>query len=176
MFINIIGRSCAAVAISLIGITAAIAPANAEDSAPSCDPAAISASIDQATVEVHAAQKAYTTHTSTSMKALVKQLKAREVGEARAAANNASRLTSAAAKDATLRDEAKAARATARAEAKEAARAQRASFATLKRQVKAERVALKVTWDAAKAALVVLQQQAEDCTATPGVEAPAPAA
>jgi hypothetical protein len=169
---NIIGRSCAAAVISLIGITGAVAPAHADDAAPSCDPAAISASIDQAKVDARVAQKAYTTHTKTSMKALVKQFKARETAEARAAAKEAKRLTRAAAKDATLRDATKAARETARAEAKEAARVQRATFATLKRQVKAERAALKITWEAAKDALEALKQQADDCAEAPEVEAP----
>lgn len=169
------GRSCAAAVISIIGIAGATSPVHAEEAPPTCDSAAISAAIDQAKADVRVAQKAYTTHTSTAMKALVKQFKARETGEARAAAKKAARLAAAAAKDPALREAALAARQIARAEAKEAARVQRASVATLKRLVKADRAALKVTWEAAKAALDVLKQQAEACS-TPDVETPPAAA
>ncbi|MGA8986432.1 hypothetical protein [Aeromicrobium sp.] len=169
---NIIGRSCAAAVISVIGIASAVAPAQAEDPTPSCDLTALSASIDQAKADARVAQKAYTIYTRTSMKALVKIYKAHEIAEARATAKKASRLTAAAAKDATIRDAAQAARATARVEAKEAARVRRASFAELKRQVRVERAALKVTWNAAKAALASLRQQMEDCTETPEAETP----
>lgn len=161
-----IGRSCAAAVVSIIVVGGAAAPVQADETAPTCDAAAISASIDVAKTEVRVAQKAYTTHTKTAMKTLVKQLKAKEAREARSAAKKADRLTKAAVKDKTLRSAAKAARAKARAEAKESAKAQRASTSTLKRLVKADRTALKVTWDAAKTTLRTLRQQAAECEAS----------
>ena len=175
---TIIGRTCAAAVITLIGVAGATAPASADDTAPSCDPVAVQAALTKAEADARAAQKAYVTHTRTAMKVLIKKVKVDETAEARAAARKASRLTAAAAKDPALRDAAKAARATARAEAKEAARAQRASFATLQRQVKADRATLKSAWNTAKAALATQKQIAEDCAEAPEppvVEAPAPA-
>jgi predicted NBD/HSP70 family sugar kinase len=160
---TIIGRTCAAAVLTLVGLAGATAPASADEPAPSCDPVVLDAALTKAQADARAAQKAYTTHTKTSMQALVKQLKAREVAEARAAEREARRLAAAARKDADLRDEAKAARETARVEAKEAARALRASVATLKKQVKAERVVLKAQWDAAKEALQELRRTAEKC-------------
>ncbi len=163
MNITIIGRACATVVITIVGINLATTPASADDPAPSCDPAVVQAALTKAEADALAAQKAYVTHTRTSTKDLVKQLKDRETAEARAAEKEARRLAVAARKDPALRDEAKAARDTARAAAKEAARAQRASLATLKRQVKAERAVLKSQWDAAKKALRDQRDHAEEC-------------
>lgn len=176
---TIIGRTCAAAVITLIGVAGATAPASANDAAPSCDPVAVQASLTQAEADARAAQKAFTTHTKTSMKALVKRVRTTEKAEARAAAKQAKALASAARKDPSLRDAAKVAQAVAKAEAKEAARAQRASYATLKRQVRVDRAVLKAQWDAAKVTLEGARQLAEDCplappvTPTPEVEAPA---
>lgn len=175
---TIIGRTCAAAVITLIGVAGATAPASADDAAPSCDPAVVQAALAKAEADVRAAQKAYVGHTRTAMKALVKRVKVDETAEARAAARKASRLSVAAAKDPALRPAAKAARTEARVQAKEAARAQRASFATLRGQVKADRVTLKGLWNTAKAALATQKQRAEDCaeaTTPPVDEAPAPA-
>lgn len=174
MNITIIGRACAAAVITLTGISIATTPASAEEAAPSCDPAVVQAALTQAEADARAAQKAYVTHTRTSMKALVKQHQGREAAEARSAAKEAARLTAAAAKDPALRDAAKAARETARAEAKEAAEARRASFRALVREVKAQRAVLRTAWDSAKKVLQDARQVAEDCAAQPPApEAPA---
>ncbi len=173
-----IGRACAAAVISLVGVAGASAPAHADDTAPSCDPAIVQAALTAAQADADAAKRAYVTHTRTAMKTLVAQYKGREAAEARSAARKAARLTAAAAKDPALRKAAQAARAAARAEAKESARVQRASSATLVRLVRAERSALKEAWDEAKEALHEQRVLAEDCAASasdddaPEVEAP----
>lgn len=165
-------RACAAVVLTLVGVDVATTPVSASVAATSCDPVVVQAALTQAEADARAAQKAYTTHTRTSMQALVKQLKSREVVEARAAEREARRLAAAARKDADLRDEAKAARDAARAEAKEAARTLRASVAALKKQVKAERAVLKAQWDAAKKALQEQRRVAEDCAEADSPESP----
>lgn len=165
-----IRRAFAASAITLFGITGVAAPAQADPSAPGCDPAAVTAALDQARADARTAQKAFTTHTKSSMQALVKQVKAEEKAEARAADTKADRLAAKAIKDKTLRDEAKAARKVARAEAKEAAKVERASRAELRAMVKVERKTLKEEWDVAKDALQALRAHAEACEEAPAEE------
>ncbi len=75
-------RRLAATATLLIaGLAGSIAPAAAADEAPTgCDLTALTSAVDAASAQSRAAQKAYTTHTRTSMKALAVQLKAKEAG------------------------------------------------------------------------------------------------
>lgn len=173
-----IRRAFAAGAITAIGFTGAIVPAHADATAPACDLVAIGAAVEAASTEARVAQEAFTTHTKTSMQALVKQVKTTEVREARAAARKAGQLARKASKLAgtraakEARAAAKAARATARSEAREAAKIGRASVARLHAIIKADRDRLKAEWTAAKVALHKLQAQAEDCTEDADTEEP----
>lgn len=182
------GVTVAAVTVA-IGAGAFAAPASAHHSEDlGCDPAVVTAAIDAATADARAAQKAYTSHTKTSMQSLAKKLKSHEKAEATSADKKADRLAAKAAKlegeaRKEAREAAKAAREVARAEAKESARIQRASAAELRKAVKAERKVLKAEWDVAKAALAELKEHADQCaepetetpeTETPETEAPDP--
>ena len=175
---KIVRRALAAGAIAAIGFSGTVVPAHAVDAAD-CDPAALSTAIESATAQARTAQKAFTTHTSTSMQALVKQRHTVEVREARVAGKKANQLAKKAAKLAgtkagkAARKAAKAARAVARAEAREAARVQRAGTAQLRAAIKADRDRLKAEWTAAKVALAQLKAQAKECSAEPEVEEPA---
>ncbi len=166
-----IRRAVAAGALTAIALTGAVAPANAADPATDCDPAVVNAAVNTASADARAAQLAFTTHTSTSMKALAKQLKRTEVREAKAAARQARSLARVAARtsDKQARSEAraaaKAAHVAARAEAKEAARVRRANRATMLALIKADRVRLKAQWDAAKLVLQAARAHADECAA-----------
>jgi hypothetical protein len=162
-------RALAAGAITAIGFSGTVVPAHAVDAA-TCDPVTLSVAIESATAQARAAQKAFTTHTSTSMQALAGQLHTTEAREARAAARKANQLARKAAKldgkaGKAARQAAKAARAVARAEAREAARLQRAGTAQLRAIIKTDRDRLKAEWTAAKVALARLKAQAEGCVA-----------
>jgi hypothetical protein len=172
-----IRRAFAVAAVTTIGAVGLAAPASADQGELDCDPAVVAA-LDAARADADAAKKSYTSHTKTSMQALVKQVKAEEKAEAKAADKKADRLEEdadrAKGKDGKeAREAAKAARKLARAEAKEAARIQRATAADLRKAVKAERKVLKAAWDAAKAELETLEAQAATCGDEVVVEEPA---
>lgn len=155
-----------------LGAGGLAAPAAAHHSDLGCEPAVTAAAIDVAKADVRTAQKRFTSHNKSSMKTLVKKLKAREKSEAKKADKLADRLTAKATKlkgeeRKVARAAAKDARKVARAEAKEAKRIQRASFAELRKIVKLDRKALKAQWNAAKATLKELKVHAETCAQAP---------
>lgn len=167
-------RLAAATTLIIAGLAGSIAPAAATGETPApCDPAALSTAVDTASAQARAAQKAYTTHTRTSMKALVAQLKARETREARVAAakaeaaeaqgRKAERDNAGSEAVRQARVEARAAAAKARVEAREAARVRRASKGQLLAIVKAERVRLKAAWTQAKSSLADARRAAAAC-------------
>ena len=168
---NTIRRALTFGAITAIGLTGSVAPANADETPFDCDPTVVSTVLDAAKADVRVARKAYTIHTKTSVHARVKQLKVREAREAKVADNKADRLTVKVAKATNpqarkeARAAAKAARAVARAEAKEAAKVKRASFAELRAVIKTDRNELKAQWNAAKEAFQQAKAQAEACEA-----------
>ena len=83
-------RLAATTTLLVAGLAGSIAPAAAADEAPTdCDLTALTSAVDAASAQSRAAQKAYTTRTRMSMKALAVHLKAREAREARVAAAQA---------------------------------------------------------------------------------------
>jgi hypothetical protein len=166
-----------AAAITTAGLVGALAPANADTDAPTCDQVALDATAATAATSARAAQKAYTTYTHTAIQSLVAQLKAKEVREAKVAAAKAKSAdrradaaeeaarhsTAGAAEARQARADARVARSTARLETRQAAAVQRASKAQLLHLVKAERARLKSVWDSAKEALAVAKADAEAC-------------
>lgn len=168
-----IRRALAVGAITAIGFAGTISSATAAETPAGCDPVVLGAAIDAATADAHAAQDAYTAYTRTSVKVLTKQVQVKEAREATAASRQADKLAEQAAKaaDPEGRKEAeaaaRAAKVKAHLEAKESARVQRAGDADLRAIVKANRVQLKATWTAAKVALHALQDQQEQCNASP---------
>ena len=168
-----IRRAFAVGAITAIGAVGFAAPANAEEVPLSCDAVVLTAALEAAELEVRAARRAFTTHTSTSMKVLAKQARAEENREARVADRKADRLAEKAdgAEGRAARREAiaaaKAARETARTEAREAARMERASRAEMRATIKLDRKQLKAEWTAAKVALEELEVYAQACAEIP---------
>lgn len=174
-------RLAAATTLLIAGLAGSLAPAAAVDEAPAaCDLAALSTAVDAASTESRAAQKAYTTHTRASMKALVAQLKARETRGARVAAakakaalahsRNATRDDAGSEAARQARAAAHAAAVKARVEARQAAKVQRATKGQLLTLVKAERVRLKAAWTEAKKELADAKSAAAACESQP--EAP----
>ena len=155
--------------ITAIGAVGFAVPASADDTPLSCDAAVLTAALDAAQADVRAAQEAFTLHRSTPVMALARQVRAEELGEARAADRKADRLAEDAdgplGKAARLEAiaAAKAARAVARAEAKEAAIVRRASLADMRQIIKVDRAKLKAEWRAAKLTLEEVTAYAEAC-------------
>lgn len=157
------------------------APAHAAESvpAPSCDTEALTAAVSQATLEVRAAQNAYTTSVRSNVDAAAKALVRREAREALVAQKKANVAQKAATKvhgkeGQAARAEARTAAATARAEAREARTVARAGRAQLRALVRADRIALKKQWDLAKGALKSARSALEMCAAATPEPIPAP--
>ncbi|WP_445256678.1 hypothetical protein [Nocardioides aurantiacus] len=172
---HVLARLAAAGTLTALVLGGAAAPALADDSvpAPTCDVAALTASVDAASVAARAAQKAFTDHGRGSVHQQAERHRAHETREARDAAK-AARTAAREAADTKgeagkeAREVARAAAAKARVEAREAAAAKRASDRQLKAAIKAERTRLKAAWDLSKKALQDARGALEDCAeATP---------
>jgi hypothetical protein len=173
---NTLRRTFAAGTLTMVGLTALVAPASAEvPEDVTCEN--IAAAISTAEGEVRAAQKAFTVHTRTSVHALIAQRKIKEQREAVVATRKAARLTARAARSTgteavAVRKAAAAARKVAAREKREAAAVRRASKVALVQLIRAERKQLRASWVAAKVARAELVALQETCTTAPVEETP----